>query len=37
MNWWLIEQRQFPAAVSRYVGTLDLDVGLAFAVVAEQH
>ena len=33
----LIDQRQLPQDVSRHVGTTDLDVGLAFAVVAEQH
>ena len=33
----LIDQSQLPEEVSPHVGTMDLDVGLAFVVVAEHH
>ena len=33
----LIGQSQLPAEVSPHVGTMDLDVGLAFVVVAQHH
>lgn len=32
----LIKQEQLPAGVSAYVGTMDLDLGLAFALIDEQ-
>ena len=33
----LIDQTQLPEETSPHVGTMDLDVGLAFVVVAEHH